>query len=122
MSSAGRRIATTALWLVIIFEALAMGAAGGGKFVGSHWQSLFVEWGYPVALSYLVGAAEVVGAILLLFPRLASYAAGGLAIIMVGAVVTQLKHPGAGGWFAAAVHLALVVVIGVARWPRRMVA
>ena len=43
-----------------------------------------------------------------------------LGIIMMGAIITQIRQPAPGGWTAAAVHLALVIVIGVARWPVRL--
>ena len=38
------------------------------------------------------GAGEMLGALLLVVPRLASYAAGGLIVIMVGALATVLVH------------------------------
>ena len=76
------------LWLVTVLEALGMGLAGASKFVGSGWPSMFEGWGYAAWFAYVVGAAEMGGALLLLLPRLASYSATLLLVIMLGAMYT----------------------------------
>ena len=119
MTVTRHRATTVLLWVVTALEALIMALAGAGKFSGDHWAKLFIGWGYPVAFTYVIGAAEVVGALLLLVPKLASWAAIGLSVIMIGAIVTQVRQPGPGGWTSAAVHLVLLVVIGTGRWPAR---
>ena len=120
MTELKRRAMTVFVWVVTVIETLLMCLAGAGKFAGDHWPKLFEGWGYPLWFMYAIGTAEILGALLLLAPRLASWAAGGLAIIMMGAIITQIRQPAPGGWTAAAVHLALVIVIGVARWPVRL--
>jgi len=107
------------VWFVTIIEALAMGLAGVAKFRGSRWQELFVIWGYPEWFSYVIGVAEIVGALGLLAPRVAPWAAGFLGVIMTAATATVLAHPGTLPWRASAIHLLLLVFIGVARRPRK---
>lgn len=50
----------------------------------------FAAWGYPEPMMSLVGAIEIIGAVLLLFPRVASIGAIALGGVMVGAVYTHL--------------------------------
>ena len=108
------------LWLLTALEAFGLGAPGLAKLVGSGgWQRLFMGWGYPVWFSYVVGAVEVSGALGLLAPRLASYAAMLLGTVMVGALVTLLTHPGSMGWRTPAVHIVLLTALAVARWKGR---
>ncbi len=108
------------LWLITALEAVGIGASGIAKFSGTNWLRLFVGWGYPAWFSYVVGMAEVVGALCLLVPRLASYAAGLLATVMVGAVATLLTHPGSMGWRTPAVNVVLLSIVAVARWKQRL--
>ncbi|HEY3738400.1 MAG TPA: DoxX family protein [Bryobacteraceae bacterium] len=50
----------------------------------------FASYGYSSAFAIVVGIAEICGAIGLWIPKVARYAAIGLAIIMVGAIYTML--------------------------------
>ena len=85
-----RRAATVLVWLVTIWETLTMGLSGAAKFMGDTWQLMFATWGYPVWFTSVVGVLEIGGALLLLVPRAAPYAAAGLIVVMVGALVTEL--------------------------------
>lgn len=110
------------LWVVTILLALGLGLAGLAKFVApSAWEPRFVEWGYPAWFSMVVGAGEVAGAVGLLVPRLAFYAALLLCVIMMGALVTLLTHRGGPfGWGATpAVYIILLSVVAAARWKQR---
>lgn len=81
---------------------LAVFFAGGaiGKLVGSQEMvEAFHAWGYPTWFMYVIGASEILGAILLLLPRknmlgapLRFWGAVSLAVIMVGAVGTHIVH------------------------------
>ncbi|GAA4360959.1 DoxX family protein [Kangiella marina] len=65
--------------------------SGGAKLLGLEFElEAFSRWGYPLWFMYLTGVIEVVGGVALLVPRLASYAAVGLSVVMVGAVATHL--------------------------------
>ena len=82
------------LWLVTGLEVLTMGLAGATKFMNAAmWQEHFASWGYPVWLTSVVGVAELVGVVLLLIPGTALGAAGGLIVIMIGALGTVLPEP-----------------------------
>lgn len=74
------------------------------------------EW-HPPWLSQVIGGAELAGAIGLLVTRLARYAAAGLGVIMTGALVTLLTHPGGKmGWGGTPLtYLTLLLVVGYAR-------
>ena len=85
-----RRAVAVLVWLLTIWETLTMGLSGAAKFMGDTWQVMFATWGYPVWFSYLVGVLEIGGALLLLVPRAAPFAAGGLIVIMIGALVTEI--------------------------------
>jgi len=50
----------------------------------------FQTWGYPVSLIPVIGLIEVIGAFALLVPSVASLGAIGLALVMVGAIVTHV--------------------------------
>lgn len=77
--------------------ALAFLASGTGKLAnakaasGLAFDQQFVAWGYPAWARFPVGTAEILGAIGLLLPRMRPYAAAGLTLLMVGAVVTHLR-------------------------------
>ena len=117
-----RRLYGFALWALTVVIALGIGAAGLAKLVQSqHWRALFIGWGYPSWFSPIVGAAEVAGAIGLLVPRLALYAASFLGFIMLSALITLATHPGGPlGWGGTpASYLVLLALIWVARWQRR---
>ncbi|MDT8397088.1 MAG: DoxX family protein [Pseudomonadales bacterium] len=79
---------------ISVILALAFLAFGGMKFA-SPQQLLdnFAAWGYPSGFHYLVGLAEVAGAIGLFIRPLARYAALGLGLLMVGAFMTHVLHP-----------------------------
>ena len=100
------------LWLVTGLEVLLMGLAGATKFMNAEmWQEHFASWGYPVWLTSVVGVAELVGVVLLLIPRTALGAAGGLIVIMIGALGTVLVFQSELGWFGPTLHLVLLSVI-----------
>jgi len=115
-----RRVGGIALWVLIGLETLAMGAAGAAKFLNwPLWSGMFEAWGYGAWFAAVIGAAEVVGALLLLVPKLSTYAASGLAVIMAGALFTTLTKPNELGWQAAAVHLVILLAIAGFRYGRR---
>ena len=70
-------------------------------------------------LSPVVGSLEFVGAGLLLIPRIASYSAMMLAVIMVGALEAVLTTETDLGWFDPALHLVFLAIIGTVHWRRR---
>ena len=109
-----RRAIVALLWLLTIWETLTMGLSGAAKFMGDTWQQMFAAWGYPVWFSYVVGVLEIAGALLLLIPRAATYAATGLIVIMVGALVTEIIQSQL-GVFMPALHITLLSAIVLLR-------
>lgn len=95
MASAKTR--TRLLLGLSLLLALAFLASGGSKLAnaesaaGLTFDEQFVAWGYPAWFRFVVGAAEVAGAIALLVPSTRFYAASGLAAVMLGAIVTHLR-------------------------------
>lgn len=118
-SSRWPRIAgTVVVWTLTVVVALGIGIAGLGKLHRpNRWELLFAGWGYPAWFSMVVGIAEVCGAIALLVPAVAFYAATLLAVIMAGALVTLLRHSGGPlGWGATpAVYIVLLIIIAALR-------
>lgn len=108
------------LWIVSIVVAAMFIMAGGTKLAGlpMHVEH-FQKWGYPDWFRILIGIAEVAGGVGLLIPRVASFAAAGLAAIMLGAVYTHLAHDEATQVFAPGVFLSVFGALTYARWPRR---
>ena len=84
-----RRLISTLLWAAqILLAAFFLFGAALPKLIGSH--SMVQEFGLIGAgqwLRYLVGTAELAGAIGLLTPWLAGLAATGLAADMAGATI-----------------------------------
>lgn len=93
MSTKKQRAKTIGLWVVQVLVALAFLLAGQAKFTSTEiWINQFTGWGYAVWFMYAIGLLEVLGAIGVLIPRLVWYAAVGLTIIMIGALVTHALH------------------------------
>ena len=114
-----RRPGGVLLWILSAIGALTMGLAGVSKFVQqAAWQDRFESWGYAAWFALFIGAVEVLGALLLLVPRVALWAASGLLCIMVGAIYTVLAHPGRFGWGSAAFQIAMLSAIAGLRYLR----
>ena len=116
------RAVSVLLWILTVFVALGIGAAGVTKFTGAtQWRDSFTGWGYPAWFASVIGMAEVTGAIGLLIPRTTVYAAACLMAVMVGALGTLLVHPGGRmGWGATPlVYIVLLAVVVAIRWRER---
>lgn len=73
-------------------------ASAGPKLLGeANAVQTFEDMGAATWFRYFIGLVELAGGIGLLVPRLAGLAAAGLALLMVGAAVTQafILHGGA---------------------------
>ena len=104
------------LWTLQILAALFFFAAGLSKLAGAHYNVVvFEKVGFGQWFRYLTGVLELVGATLLLVPRLT--AAGGtlLAVIMVGAVIADRVALGGTGIPAL---ICLTIAASIA-WFRR---
>ena len=88
-----RMAGTVALWIVNILAAAAFVAIGLAKFGSPEWAIKFERWGYPDGFDMVIGALEIAGGVLLLVPKLSSYAAALLGVILIGAAATP-RAPG----------------------------
>lgn len=80
-----------ALWVVCLFLTYVFLKAGADKFSDtSGWARAFTFWGYPVWFRVLIGVIEVAAALLLLYPRTASFAALMIAVVMIGGMATHI--------------------------------
>ena len=104
------------LWILTAFLTLIFLTAGGTKLAGLPVQAdNFARWGYPGWFMYVVGVIETSGAIALLIPRLAGFAALLLCSTMVGAALTHLIHGETTAVPVPLVLLAFVALVGYAR-------
>lgn len=95
-----------------ILLSLAFLAAGLPKFLPqSGWRERFAGWGYPAWFVLVIGALEVGGVVGLWVPRISRAAMALLAVIMGGAIVTNLTHPPIGQALRPTVFLLLVFVL-----------
>jgi hypothetical protein len=76
------------------------------------------QWGYPRILMVLVGLIQIVGVVLLLNRRTATFAAGLLAAVMIGALATLLAAGQTPYALVTLVFLGLLFFIG---WERSRV-
>ena len=115
-SGSTEKIINVGLWI------LQIGAAGMFLMVGflklsgdPQLVGLFDAIGLGQWFRYLTGSLEVLGALLLLIPRLSGLGALMLFGVMTGAVVTHLFIVGGSPLMA----IILLVVTGVVAWGRR---
>ena len=92
----------------------------GETLFGPPYSEKFVEWGYPSWMRFVVGALELVSAILLVIPRRRTRFLGAttLVFVLTGAVTTHIvNHDGWGESIAAPTHLVIAGVLALANWP-----
>jgi putative oxidoreductase len=112
-SSKGLNIA---LWALQVLVALGMLGAGSAKLAGAEEMvKNFDTIGLGQWFRYVTGGLEVLGAVLLLVPKLSGVGALLLGTVMVGAVGAHLTKLG-GSPVPALVFLVLLAVIA---WGRR---
>lgn len=104
-------------WLLQVVVGVAFVPIGLAKFNDPMWVRGFEHWGYPPAFRILIGLIETTAGVMLLVPRLTSYAALLLAAVMVGAIGTHaVAHQ---PWFRPLPHLTILLVLAWLRWPSR---
>jgi uncharacterized membrane protein YphA (DoxX/SURF4 family) len=85
------RVKSVISWVVQILLATFYVLAASGKLMSRPQViEMFRHWGFPDKFYLVVGALELLGAIGVLIPRLAGYAASGLIVLMIGAALTHL--------------------------------
>ncbi|MEL6966752.1 MAG: DoxX family protein, partial [Pseudomonadota bacterium] len=105
-------------YLMCILPALLFVAAGGAKLAGVEAVlASFKMMGLPAWFATFIGGAEVAGGIGLLIPQLRRYAAGGLSMIMMGAVYFHVAY-GVPSAIPSIVLFVLMVAVMVYPWHK----
>lgn len=88
---AGRIALEVLLWALSLFLIMVFARAGWDKFDNaSGWARAFRVWGYPVWFRVFIGVVELAAAVLLAWPRTATYGAALIIIVMLGGMGTHV--------------------------------
>lgn len=105
------------LCIILAIEFIPGGAfkfVSGETFFGPPYAVKFVNWGYPAWFRFVVGAGEVIGAILLLLPRYRFFGGALLFVILTGAVITHFVNVSSvGERTSSQIHF---VLTGIVTW------
>lgn len=110
--------------LMVLMSAIMLAGAfvlaGGMKLIGSaDMIASFARWGYAPWFMYAVGGFELLCAVLLLVPGLTFLGAGGLALVMGGAIWTHVSHTEFG---VISVPVVLMALAAWLSWTTRPVS
>ncbi len=112
-----RRIVNASLWLAALLSAAVFLVAATAKLAGMMTEQ-FLGWGFTPGFALVIGVLELFGAIGLLLPRTAGWAALGLSAIMIGAIVTYaVNHEPV----AALLPAGMLGLLGLVLWGRGLV-
>jgi len=115
------KVKTITMWTLTGLLAVMFMYAGYSKFgVTVGWVERFVSWGYAPWFAYVIGAAEIAGAVGLIIPKTSMLASFGLLSIMLGAIATHLLNGEAGYIVAPLIYLAVLLVIIVLRRQKEL--
>lgn len=109
---------TAGTWVLQLLLAVVMVGPGSQKFTSPVWERMFRTWGYPDGFYLVVGGIEVVAGLGLLIPKVASFSAMILAVVMAAAGATQLLRGGRNG-VGEFVFMGLLMAIAALRWRDR---
>jgi uncharacterized membrane protein YphA (DoxX/SURF4 family) len=102
---------STLILALKIVVTLVFVAAALQKFTGKVAPD-WARWGYPRQVMYATGVAEIVGLVLLWWPGLQLIGAAALALVLLGALATLVRHHESASHIALpALTLAAVLVI-----------
>ena len=108
------------LWLVIVFLAWVFIRQGLSKFSDtSGWAQAFRAWHYPDWFRITIGVVEVLGALLMFWPRYAWIGAAMIVLVMLGAMGTHLVAGQPRHMTSEVLPLVLSSIVLFARRPRR---
>ncbi len=112
----------TTVWVVSVLLALAFLVIGGLKVITPTAELAQSAMGVPVILLKVAGWAEVLGALGLILPAatgiapiLTPLAAAGLAVVMVGAIITNIII---GAYSAVLLPIVLGLLCAFVGWAR----
>ncbi|MCZ6758907.1 MAG: DoxX family protein [Gemmatimonadetes bacterium] len=122
MDNVKQKLKGIGTWILVILQTLTMGMAGFAKLGpgADWWQTSFISWGYASWFSTVIGILELIGALALLVPKLTSYAAGMLIVIMTGALSTVITNDSSLGVLAPTMHIVISTALLALRWKKRL--
>lgn len=112
-----RRIVNASLWLAALISASVFFVAAVAKLSGLM-TAQFEAWGYGGHFAVVVGLIEFLGALGLLLPRTAGWAALGLSVVMLGAIGTYVVN---GDHVAALLPAGMLGLLALVLWGRGLV-
>lgn len=112
-----RRIVNATLWLAALLSAVIFLASATAKLTGMM-TGQFEAWGYAPSFAIVIGVLELFGALGLLLPRTSGWAALGLSVLMLGAIMTHLSHQ---EHVAALLPAGVLALLGLVLWGRGLV-
>jgi putative oxidoreductase len=111
-----RTFRAVAAWCLQVLLAAVFVMQAVMKLGGSAaWIARFRAWGYPEHFYLIVGATELAGAVALLVPRMATYGAALLMLVMVGAAATHAAH----GERQVMTNVVLILLLALVLYLRR---
>lgn len=115
-----RRLSTGLCWFIAVeFFFFAPFKFYPGRLLGNpSYFEKFVNWGYPAWFSPVIGASELVAALMLTLPRRRFLGAVMLIAILTGAVTTHIvNHDTLADSIAAPIELVLAGIAALTYWP-----
>ncbi len=107
-------------WVLQILLGVFFIISGVPKLMGEATVAAnFEHWGYPDWFLMLTGVLELLGAIGLLIPMTAGWAASGLVLMMLGAAWTHISNDEGLAVLVPLLFAALLAVVAYLRWPLR---
>ena len=105
------------LWIGCVLLTLLFILSGVGKISNPAGAAkMFEHFGYPGWFGMVIGAVEIMSGIALLIPRLSTYAAGVLGVVMLGAIVSHLR---VAEWNRVGFTVVLFAILGFVGMARR---
>lgn len=114
--SSRRRPEKVAYWILAIVLTMSFVPGGWPKInPDAEMIERFANWGYSEGFCRLIGVLEVLGGLLVLVPRFATYGAAVLSTVMLGAIYTHLST-GIGSPATAIQYLLVALPFGLLRF------
>jgi uncharacterized membrane protein YphA (DoxX/SURF4 family) len=111
-----KRLGVVVTWFLQALLGVLFVLIGIAKYASPMWAESFGRWGYPTGFHLVVGVVEVGGGLALFVPRLATLAAGGLAVVMIGALGTHVVYA---EWHRLGAPLVYLLLLAAVGWIRR---
>ena len=115
MNKTKQKLLKISQWTLKIISALMIFLFGLNKVMSvESW----ANWGYSLNFMLFIGVMEILGAVGLLIPKLSSFAALGLSIIVIGAAFAHLRRDFSP--LMPVILLGLFIVIFIIGFPKRI--